>query len=268
MLTQRTGTIKRVEQRKPLRAGLCRHQRREQEQGREQHERDRAVPARYRKAEMARRHSPIAAAQPEPGYGPKRDGADLPKRSADENHDRNGRKRDGRPRSIRRQTVGHAPDRLRDHGDRDQLQAVQNPFGEGAGEGGRTEREGEENDCRRHSEGEPRRKPAEQAVAAQDAEREADLAGSRPWQELAERDDIGVAAFAEPFLPFDEFRPEVAEMRDRPAERCQSQLEEGGENLGHGARGLFRHAMQLQCRLKIPGTDNVTKRLGRPLAKK
>ena len=168
------------------------------------------------------------------------------------------------PRAIRRQAVGHAPDRLRDHGDRDQFQTVKNALGERAGEGGRTEREGEENEGRRHGEGEPRRKSAEQAVAAQDAEREADLAGSRPRQELAERDDIGVAAFAEPFPPFDEFRPEVAEMRDRPAERREAQFEEGGENLGHGARGLFRHAIQLQLRLKIAGTDNVTKRLGRP----
>ena len=37
-------------------------------------------------------------------------------------------------------------------------------------------------------------KPAEQAVAAQDAERKADLAGSRPRQELAERDEIGKGA--------------------------------------------------------------------------
>ena len=126
-------------------------------------------------------------------------------------------------------------------------------FGERAGEGGRTEREGEENEGRRHGEGEPRRQPAEQAVAAQDAEREADLAGSRTWQELAERNDVGVAAFAEPFPPFDEFRPEVAEMRDRPAERCEAQFEEGGENLGHGARGLFRHAIQLQLSAEDSG---------------
>ena len=170
----------------------------------------------------------------------------------------------GSPRSIRRQAVCHAPDRLRDHGNRDQLQTVKNALGERAGEGRRTEREGEENERRRHGEREPRRKPAEQAVAAQDAEREADLAGSGTWQELAERDDVGVAALAQPFPPLDEFGPEVAEMRDRSAERREAQFEEGGENLGHGARGLFRHAIQLQLRLKIAGTGNVTKRLGRP----
>ena len=99
---------------------------------------------------------------------------------------------------------------------------------------------------RRHGEGEPRRQPAEQAVAAQDAEREADLAGGRAGQELAQRDDVGVAAFVQPFPALDEFGPEVAEMRDRPAERCEAQFEEGGENFGHGARGLFRHAIQLR----------------------
>jgi len=185
------------------------------------------VSARYRKAEVARRRGPVAAAQPEPGDGPKRDGADLPERSADENHDRNGGECDCSSRSIRCQAVCHAPDRLRDHGDCDQFQAVQNPFGDSTGEGCRTEREGEENDCRRHREGEPRRQSAEQAVAAQDAEGEADLAGSRPRQELAERNDVGITAFAEPFSPFDEFRPEVAEMRDRPAERGEPELEEG-----------------------------------------
>jgi hypothetical protein len=217
---------------------------------------------------MARRRGPISTAQPEPGYGPERDGADLPERSADENHDRNSGERDRRPRAIRRQAVGHAPDRLRDDGHRDQFQAVQNSFRDRAGEGRRTEREGEENDCRRHGEGEPRRQPAEQAVAAQNAEREADLAGSGPRQELAERNDISIAAFTEPFSPFDEFRPEVAEMRDRPAERCEAQFEERGENPGDGAFGLFRHAAQLHCRLKISGTDNVTKRLAGPFAKK
>src|SRR3954470_2840297 len=195
---------------------------------------------------MARSHRSVAAAQPEPGYGPKRDGADLPKRSADENHNRDSDERDGGPRAIRRQAVGHAPDRLRHHGDRNQLETVEHAFGEGAGERRRTEREGEENDSRRHGEGEPRRKPAKQAVAAQDAKREADLAGSRPRQELTERNDVGKTALVQPPPALDEFGPEVAEMRDRPAERCEAQFEEGGENLGDGARGLLRHATQLQ----------------------
>jgi hypothetical protein len=214
------------------------------------------------KPRAARGHRPVAPAQPEPGDGPKRDGADLPKRSADENHNRDSGERDGGPRAIRRQAPCHAPDRLRHHGDRNELETVEHAFGEWAGERRRTEREGEENDRRRHGEGEPRSQPAKQAVAVQDAEREADLAGSRPRQELTERNDVGVAALAQPFPALDEFGPEVAEMRDRPAERCEAQFEEGGENLGHGARGLFRHAVQLQCRLKIPVTGNVTKRLG------
>ena len=99
---------------------------------------------------------------------------------------------------------------------------MEHALGEWAGKNRRTEREGEENDRRRHGEGEPRRQSAKQAVAAQDTEREADLAGSGTWQELAERDDIGVAAFAQPFSPFDEFGPEVTEMRDRPAERREA----------------------------------------------
>jgi hypothetical protein len=88
--------------------------------------------------------------------------------------------------------------------------------------------------------------PAKQTVAAQDAQREADLAGGRTGQELAKRDDVGVAAFVQPFPALDEFRPEIAEMRDRAAERGEAQFEESGENFGHGARGLFRHASQLR----------------------
>src|SRR5206468_4765503 len=108
------------------------------------------------------------------------------------------------------------------HGNRDQLQAVEHALDEWAGENRRTKREGEENDCRRHGEGEPRRQSAKQAVAAQDTEREADLAGSGTWQELTERNDVGVAAFAQPFSPLDEFGPEVTEMSDRSAERREA----------------------------------------------
>ena len=203
---------------------------------------------RYRETEMAGRRGSVSAAQPESNNRTKRDGADLAKRSADENHNRNSGECDRGALAVGGQALGHAPDRLRDHGNRDQLQAVENPFGDRAGEGCRTEREGEENDCRRYREGEPRRQSAEQAVAAQDAEREAHLAGSRPRQELTERDDVSIAAFAEPFSPFDEFCPEVTERRDRPAERRKPQLEERGENFGDIAGGFFRHAFRLHYR--------------------
>jgi hypothetical protein len=35
---------------------------------------------------------------------------------------------------------------------------------------------------------------------------------------LTERDDIDVSGFIQPFAALDEFRPEIAKMRDRPAE--------------------------------------------------
>jgi len=80
---------------------------------------------------------------------------------------------------------------------------------------------------------------AKQAVAAKDAEREADLAGRRPRQELTQRNNVGIAAFAQPFPPLDEFGSEIAEMRDRPAERREAELEEGGENLANAACRFF-----------------------------
>jgi hypothetical protein len=64
---QRTGTIKRIEQRKRLGTGFCGHQRCDQEQHCEQHERGHAMSTRHGKAELAGRCRPIFAAKPEPG---------------------------------------------------------------------------------------------------------------------------------------------------------------------------------------------------------
>jgi hypothetical protein len=44
------------------------------------------------------------------------------------------------------------------------------------------------------------------------------LARSRSWQELTERDEIGIALVVEPAAPLDEFIVEIAEMRDWAAE--------------------------------------------------
>ena len=74
-----------------------------------------------------------------------------------------------------------------------------------------------------------------EAAAAQDAEREADLARRRPGQELTQRDEVRVFAVIDPAPTLDEFGAEVPEMGDGPAERGQSEPQERPEDLAHRA---------------------------------
>jgi hypothetical protein len=48
---------------------------------------------------------------------------------------------------------------------------------------------------------------------------------------LAQRHEVGVGALIEPSPPRHELLPEVAEMRNRAAERGEPKLQEGGEHL-------------------------------------
>ena len=98
--------------------------------------------------------------------------------------------------------------------------------------------EGDQRDRRREREPEPGGEPAEQA-RAEDPEGDADLAARGPRQELAEGHQIGVCLLVDPLPPDDVFVPEVAEMRDRSAERREAQSSRGGENL-EGASHCFR----------------------------
>jgi hypothetical protein len=59
------------------------------------------------------------------------------------------------------------------------------------------------------------------------------LARCRTWEKLAERDDVGIGCFIEPFAPFNELLPEISKMRDGPAEGGQAELQECEKNLGH-----------------------------------
>jgi hypothetical protein len=70
----------------------------------------------------------------------------------------------------------------------------------------------------RQREADPRRHGSDIA-RAQEADGDADLARGRPGQELAEPDQIGEALVVEPAPPVHELLAEIAEMRDRPAER-------------------------------------------------
>src|SRR6516165_3407707 len=67
-------------------------------------------------------------------------------------------------------------------------------------------------------------------AAPQQADGETHLARGRPGQELAERDQIGVALVVEPAPPVHELLAEIAEMRDRSAEGGQPEPQERGQD--------------------------------------
>ena len=56
------------------------------------------------------------------------------------------------------------------------------------------------------------------------------MAAGRAGQELAEPDEISIGVFVEPAAAHDELLPEISDVRDRPAEAGEAQLQEGEEN--------------------------------------
>ena len=93
---------------------------------------------------------------------------------------------DRRARPVGREALRHAEHRLRDDGDRDQLEAVQQPLARRAVQRARAIGEERHRDRRRQGEAGPGRERAEIA-GAHEADGEPDLAARGPRQELAER---------------------------------------------------------------------------------
>ena len=112
---------------------------------------------------------------------------------------------------------------------RDDLQTVQHP-GVGAAERADPEREQRQRQRRRQREPQPARHPAQQP-GPQDPEPDPDLRAGRAGQELAERDQVGERRLVDPATPRDVLGPEVADVRDRPAERGQSEPQRDPEHL-------------------------------------
>jgi len=67
---------------------------------------------------------------------------------------------------------------------------------------------------------------------AQYADADAGLTARRAREKLAERDDVGVGRLVEPAAPLDKLGSEIAEMRNRPAERGQPQPQKDAQHLG------------------------------------
>jgi hypothetical protein len=149
----------RVEQGESLRAGRSRDARRDQEKRHEEHERDDASSPGGRKIQMpGNRRRDFSPAEPKARARTERDRGDLPERSSEKNNDRNRGKRDASAGPIGCEGSRHAPDGLCDDRDGDELEAVQETFGNRSRECGCTHRKCEHDQRRRHGEGAPRRK--------------------------------------------------------------------------------------------------------------
>jgi hypothetical protein len=196
----------------------------DQEKRREENEGDDAGPPRDRKIQMSGNRRDVSPTEPKARTRTEHDRGDLPERSGEKNNDRNRGKRDASAGAIGGEGSRHAPDGLCDDRNRDELEAVQETFGNRSREYGCAHRKGDQDQSRGRGEGEPRRKATQKAIAAQNAEGKADLAGGRSGKELAERDQLSIGRLVEPFAPFDELIAEIAEMSDWTAKRGQAKF--------------------------------------------
>ena len=185
------------------------------------------------------RRRDFSFAEPKARACTEHDRCDLPERSGEKNNDRNRGERDASAGAIGREGQRHAPDGLCDDRNRDELEAVQETFGNWSRECGCAHGKGKQDQSRGRGEGEPRRQATQKAVAAENAERKTDLAGGRSRKKLTERDQIRIGRFVEPLAAFDEFIAEISEMRDRATERGQPQLQKCRKDLTGRAPDRF-----------------------------
>jgi hypothetical protein len=93
--------------------------------------------------------------------------------------------------------------------------------------------------CRRQSKGYECGKRASPA-RTQQAETEAQLATCRARQKLTDSKQLAELIITDPATAIDHFSPEVTQMRDRPAERCQAEFQEHKEYFDRAA-GFWFH---------------------------
>src|SRR6516225_6795577 len=98
---------------------------------------------------------------------------------------------------------------------------------------------GEEHHQDRRRQGEASPSSQRPAIAGADQpDGESGLAGRWARQELAQRDQIDEGLLAQPTAANDKLLAEIADMRDRTAERTDAELEEGPEHFERRARAL------------------------------
>ena len=167
---QRSRPVERVEQGERLRAGRGGQGRRDQQKGREQRERDdaaRRVTGKFRCPETG---AAVSRQSQRPAQAPSAIAAICANDPA--NRTTITIAASAMPARARSGCEGsrHAPDGLCDDRNSDELEAVQETFGNRTGECGCAGRKGEHDQGRWHREGEPRRQSAKKSVTAQDSE--------------------------------------------------------------------------------------------------
>ena len=135
---------------------------------------------------------------------------------------------------VRRQRLAHGENRLGNHGDRYQLQAVDMPSPSlpvrsrwPKAKPSISNAEGMVNP--NHAAAAP------SPSGAQQPKREANLAACRTGHRLGDGDDFGKGPFVAPLAAFHELRMKVAQMRDGSAEAEAAQTQKGAENFARGA---------------------------------
>ncbi len=192
-----------------------------------------------------------ATAEPQAQQAAEQNGANLGDGRRAEQNDQRARRSDGRALAVRTQRARHAPDGLRDDGDRDQFEPVEQTRSGGAAESAGAVGEKHQHDRRRQGEAGPCRKRAGIAGAHQ-SDRKSSLARGRSRQELAERNQIDIGLFVEPAPADDELFAEIADMRNRPAKGADAELEEDPQNFEWSAR------------MRLAGDAFVQSHVGRP----
>ncbi len=226
---QRAGPVERIEQAQPVFRPEARGQRQaDQQHGEQGEEQQRAAVANGDRQPLVA-FPGFRFQQGEAGQAGTGDHRDLGPGRGPGQHARAGQRHQRQARAIRTQAAAHAPDRLGHHRHRGDLQAMQHALGQQRAPASQTESEEYQQQRRGQGETEPGGEGAGVAGAGQ-AEGHANLAAGGAGEELAEGDQVGVAAFAQPAAAADELVAEIAEVGDGPAEGAAAQLEKGEEH--------------------------------------
>lgn len=166
-------------------------------------------------------------------------------------------------RHVGAQDARHAPNSLRDNRHRDQLQSVQQAQANDAvGQAARTIGEQPQQNRRGQGESDPGHEAAP-ITGTQQPNGKSQFARSRSGQELTQPDQIRIRALAQPAPLLHEFRAEITEMRDRPAEAGHSQAAENPQHLQRRPRAMrcgqirIHHADRVKRELR----DRIAQRL-------
>ena len=135
------------------------------------------------------------------------------------------------------QHTRHTPNGLGDDRDGHEFQTVDQANTDRSAECGRAIGKEHERDGGRQREAGPCREAA-QIAGPHEADGKSDLAAGRAGQELAEPDEICIGVLVEPAAAHDELLPEISDVRDRPAEAGEAQLQEDEENFDWRASPL------------------------------